>query len=134
MPELLSSTEFHYALRKSDIDWIEVPPYGLNRVGSWESMVKLFKSALYRTLQNTLHLPSLIELQAVVSDAVRIVNDCPLTTINDQPYDLPSITPSQFLGQSLIPITPVKSFYNKRDIGKKLFEMPLCQIGFGWRE
>ena len=46
-------------------------------------MVKLFKNALYRTLQNTRRLLSLTELQTFASDAVRIVNDRLLTLLSD---------------------------------------------------
>ena len=48
-------------------------------------------------------MPSLIELQTFFSDAVRIVNDRPLTTLSDQPKDLAPISPSSFLGQELAP-------------------------------
>ena len=63
-------------------------------------MVKLFTNFLYRTLQNTLCLLSLIELQTFASNAVRIVNDRPLTTVSDQLDDLSPIT-SPFLGVKL---------------------------------
>ena len=54
-----------------------------------EALVELFKAALHRVLHNTRRiLPSIIELQTFFSDAVRIVNDCPLTTLSDQPCDL----------------------------------------------
>ena len=41
------------------------------------------------------------------SDAVRIVNDRPLTTLRDQPNDLAPISPSSFLRQELAPNTPM---------------------------
>ena len=51
----------------------------------------------------------LIELQTFTLDAVRIVNDRPLTTPSDQPNDLLPITPSCFLGQQLAPNSPLGS-------------------------
>ena len=83
LPKLLQSTEFHNALRKSNINWTRIPPYATGQGGSWGRMVKLFKTALFRVLENTRRLPTLIELQTYFSDAVRIVNDRPLTTLSD---------------------------------------------------
>ena len=60
--------------------------------------------------------PTLIELQTFASDAVRIVNDRPLTTPSDQPNDLLPITPSCFLGQHLAPNTPLGTFHDKGDL------------------
>ena len=60
--------------------------------------------------------PTLIELQTFASDAVRIVNDRPLTTPSDQPSDLEPITPSCFLGQHLAPNTPLGTFRDRVDL------------------
>ena len=60
--------------------------------------------------------PTLIKLQTFASDAVRIVNDCPLTTPSDQPNDQEPITPSCFLGQHLAPNTPLGTFQDKGDL------------------
>ena len=61
-------------------------------------MVKLFKNALLQVMGRARRKSTLIELQTFASDAVRIVNDRPLTTPSDQPNDLKPITPSCFLG------------------------------------
>ena len=95
LSDLLGSTEFHNALGKSDIDWIKIPPYAPSQ-----------------------GLPSLIELQTFASDAVRIVNNRPLTTYSDQPNDLSPITPSSFLGQGLAPNTPMGSSHDIGDLRK----------------
>ena len=79
-------------------------------------MVKLFKTALFRVLENTRRLPTLIELQTYFSDTVRIVNDCPLTTLSDTPNDLKPISPSSFLAQKLAPNTLVDEFHKKGDL------------------
>ena len=60
-------------------------------------MVKLFESPLNKTIGNTRHMPSLIKLKTFFIDAVRFVNDRPITTVSDQPNDLAPITPSSFL-------------------------------------
>ena len=99
-------------------NWVRIPPYAPSQGGSWESLVKLFKSALFRVVDDTRRMPSLIELQTFFSDAVRIVNDRPLTTLSDQPIDLLPICPSSFLGQELAPNTPVGGFHDKGDLRK----------------
>ena len=62
LPDLLGSTKFLNVLRKSDIKWIKISPYAPSQGGNWESIVKLFKNALYRILHDTRRLPSPIEL------------------------------------------------------------------------
>ena len=79
-------------------------------------MVKLFKTALLQVVGHALRLPTLIELQTFTLDAVRVVNDRPLTTLSDQPNDLLPITPSCFLGQGLAPNTSLGKFYDKGDL------------------
>ena len=60
--------------------------------------------------------PSLIQLQTFVSDAIRIVNNRPLTTISSTSDDLTPLTPSCFLGQHLAPNTPVNAFFDRGDL------------------
>ena len=116
MPKLLDSSEFVNSVRKRGINWIRIPPYAPSQGGSWEIMVKLFKTTLRRIIGHARRIPTLIELQTFVSDAVRIVNDRPLTTPSDQPNDLLPITPSCFLGQKLAPYTPLGTFHDKGDL------------------
>ena len=79
-------------------------------------MVKLIKIALSQVLGEARRLPSRIELQTFVSDAIRIVNDRLWTLISDTPNDLTPLTPSCFLGQQLSPNTPVSTFHDKGDL------------------
>ena len=60
--------------------------------------------------------PSLIELQTFMSDAVRIVNDRPLTTVSDNPNDLAPLCQSSFLGQQLAPYAPVGTFHDRGEL------------------
>ena len=117
LPSLLGSTELHNSLRKKCINWVFIP-FASSQGGSWEIMVKLFKKALTSVVGETRRKPSLIELQTLTSDAVRIVNDWPLTTLSCEPNDLAPITPSSFLGQNLAPITPLSAFYDRGDLRK----------------
>ena len=75
LPLVFVSTKFHNSLRKRAINWVRIPTYSPSKAGSWESMVKLIKTALTQVLGEARRLPSLIELQTFVSDAIRIVHD-----------------------------------------------------------
>ena len=79
-------------------------------------MVKLFKKALYAVLDKVRRMPTLIELPTFTSDAVRIVNDRPLTSLSSEPNDLAALSPSSFLGQQLAPYTPLSSFHDEDDL------------------
>ena len=116
LPLLLASTELHNSLRKRGINWKFSPPYSPSQGGCWEIMVKLFKKALNHVLEGIRRKPSLIELQTFTSDAVRIVNDRPLTTLSSKPNDLAPVTPSSFLGQRLAPYTPLSTFHDRGDL------------------
>ena len=78
---------------------------------------KLFK-ALTSVIGEARCKPSLIELQTFTSDAVRIVDDRPLTTLSCEPNDLAPITPSSFLGQNLAPNAPLSAFHDQGDLRK----------------
>ena len=79
-------------------------------------MVKLFKDAFNRVFDQSRRRPSLIEIQTFTSDAVRIVNDRPLTSLGDKPNDLAVITPSSFLGQDLAPNTSLSAFHDRGNL------------------
>ena len=116
LPSLLQSNVFQNSLRKKGINWVFIPPYSPSQGGSWEIMVKLFKKALYAVLDEVRRMPTLIELQTFTSDAVRIVNDRPLTSLSSEPNDLAALSPSSFLGQQLAPYTPLSSFHDEDDL------------------
>ena len=116
LPQIIDSTEFHNSLRHRGINWVRIPAYAASQAGSWESMIKLIKKALVQVMSEARRKPSLIELQTFVSDAIRIVNDRPLTTLSDKPNDLKPLTPSCFLGQHLAPNTPVSAFHDRGDL------------------
>ena len=116
LPSLLQSNVFQNSLRKKGINWVFIPPYSPSQGGSWEIMVKLFKKALYAVLAEVRRMPTLIELQTFTSDAVRIVNDRPLTSLSSEPNDLAALSPSSFLGQQLAPYTPLSSFHDEDDL------------------
>ena len=68
------------------------------------------------------HKPSLIELQAFASDAIRIVNDHhPLTVLSNKLNDHMPLTLACFLSQHLAPITPVSGFHKTGDLRKDFF-------------
>ena len=98
LPGLLDSSVYANSVRQNGMNWVKIPPYAPSQGGVWESMVKLFKNALLQVMGCARRKSTLIELQTFASDALRIVNDRPLTTPSDQPNDLKPITFSCFLG------------------------------------
>ena len=76
-------------------------------------MVKSFKNAWYRVLQNPRRMPFLTKIRIFCSDAVRIVDDRPLTTLSDQRNDLLPISPASLFGQEL---APNAEFHDKGDL------------------
>ena len=56
--DLLGSTEFQNALRKSGINWVRIPDYTPSLGKRWEVKVKLFKSAVSKIIDKTRRMPS----------------------------------------------------------------------------
>ena len=75
-------------------------------------------------------MPSLIEIQTFTSDAVRIVNDRPLTSLDDKSNVLAVITPSSFLGQGLAPNTHLSAFHDGGTCVVTSFTIQLWLINF----
>ena len=63
----------------------------------WEAMVKQIKIILQRTLAASTHKPNLMELITFCSNAVRVVNERPITAISDDPRDCTAVTPASLL-------------------------------------
>ena len=116
LSSLFGSTELCNSLRRRNIKWAKIPPYSRSQGGSWESIVKLFKNAFNRVLNQFPRKPSLIERHTFPSEAVRIVNDRPLTSPSGELNDLAVITPSSFLGQGLAPNTPLSAFHDREEL------------------
>ena len=91
-------------------------------------MIKLFKSALNRVIGDGRRKSSLIKLQTFVSDAVRIANDRPLTSVTCAPNDLIPISPSSFLSQQLAPHTLISAFHDRGDLRRDfIYNVTLAQ-------
>ena len=60
-------------------------------------MVKQIKIILQRTLAASTHKPNLMELITFCSNAVRVVNERPITAISDDPRDCTAVTPASLL-------------------------------------
>ena len=48
--KLLDSSEFVNSVRKRGINWVRIPPYAPSQGGSWEIMVKSFKTLYVKLL------------------------------------------------------------------------------------
>ena len=70
-------------------------------------MVKVFKRTFLQTVNLNQCKPTLVELQTYVSNSTRLVNNRPLTSQSDDPYDFNAISPSSLLTPSLDPVLPI---------------------------
>ena len=61
LPKLLDSSEFVNSVRKCGINWVTIPPYAPSQGGSWEIMVKLFITTLWRIIEHACRKLTLIE-------------------------------------------------------------------------
>ena len=113
LPDLVKSPKLKNALRKKGINWEFIPPYAPSQGGSWESMVKQIKRILQRTLDPAAHTPSLIELITFCSNAVRVVNERPITALSEDPRDCTVVTPASLLTPGFHPYSPVGSVHER---------------------
>ena len=75
LPKPLDSTELCISLRKSNDNWVFVPPYAPSQNRRSKRMVKLFNEPVRQK-------PSLFSFR-LFSDIVKIMNNCPLTALSD---------------------------------------------------
>ena len=107
LPDLLKSPKLRNSLREKGIRWEFIPPYAPAQGGTWESMVKQVKHILQRILETTTHKPSLMKLITFCSNAVRVVNERPLTALSHDPRDSAVVTPASLLTPAFDPYTSV---------------------------
>ena len=93
--------------------------------------MKFFKNAFNRVLDQFRRKPLLNEVQTFTSEAVRIVNDRPLTSLGDKQNNLAVITPLLFLGQGLAPDKPLSAFHDWGAFTLIFFATLLWLINFG---
>ena len=70
-------------------------------------MAKQVKRILQKTLETATHKPSLMELITFCSNAVRVVNERPLTVLSDDPRDFAVVTPASLFTSAFDPYTPL---------------------------
>ena len=74
-PELLQSQGLQSFFRQKEYTWEFIPPNSPYQGGSWESLVKVFKQTVLKTVNLTRCWPTLVELQTYISNNTRLVND-----------------------------------------------------------
>ena len=150
LPDLLKSPELRNLLREKGIRWEFILPYAKEHGGSWKSMVKQVKRILQRTLETSTHKPSLMELITFCSNAVRVVNERPLTALSDDSRDFAIVTPASLLTLAFDPYTPVRRTYDRNHLRRDYrlnvalanrfwkdwvaFYLPTLQGRYKWRE
>ena len=113
LPELLQSQGLQSFFRQKELTWEFIPPYSPSQGGAWESLIKVFKQTLLKTVNLTHSRPTLVELQTYISNTTRLVNDRPLTSQSDDPRDYNAISPSSLLTPSLDPVVPIGQPHHK---------------------
>ena len=76
-------------------------------------MVKQVKRILQRTLDITSHKPNLSELITFCSNAVRVINECPITALSEDPRDFAVVTPASLLTPSFETYFPVGKAHDR---------------------
>lgn len=92
------------ALLPDGIEWSFNPPAASHHGGVWE---RLIRSVRY-VLNSTLHQQSIDDegLQTLFCEVEAILNNCPLSTVSSDPYNLEPLTPNHILLLKTQPIMP----------------------------
>ena len=96
-------------------------------------MVKQVKRILQRTLETATYKPSLMELITLCSNAVRVVNERPLTALSDDPRDFAVVTPASLLTPAFDPHTPVGRAHD-RDHLKRDYRFNVALADRFWQD
>ena len=76
-------------------------------------MVKQVKRILQRTLDATTHKTNLSELITFCSNAVRVVNERPITALSEDSRDFAVVTPASLLTPSFETYSPVERAHDR---------------------
>ena len=133
LPELLKAPELKNALRKRGIKWEFIPPYAPSQAGSWVSMIKQIKLILHRTLDTAAHIPRVMELITFCSNAVRLVNERPITALSEDPRDFTVVTPASLLTPGFDRYSPVGRAH-ERDHLRRDFKFCVALAERFWEE
>ena len=95
MCQSLDKEKISKHFNKESLKWHFNPPAAPHFGGAYESMIKIVKRNLYRTLQQASLTDE--ELQTAFCQAEAMVNSRPLTPVSSDPQDGPPLTPAHFL-------------------------------------
>ena len=76
-------------------------------------MVKQVKRILQKTLDTATYKPNLLELITFCSNAVRVVNERPITALSEDPRDFAVVTPASLLTPSFDTYSPVGKAHDR---------------------
>lgn len=82
-------------LAESRLRWSYISPRSPHKGGTWESMIKVVKTHLYRVIGQ--QLLSYEELCTVLTQVECLLNSRPLTVLSSDPAEPSALTPSHFL-------------------------------------
>ncbi|XP_033229607.1 uncharacterized protein LOC117181146 [Belonocnema kinseyi] len=117
----LDKNEILRQMSKFQIQWNFIPPATPHMGGCWERLVKSVKKALESTLRE--QAPRKEVLQTLFAEAEYSVNSRPLTHVSDDPEDLTSLSPNDFLmltpGKTQESHGPPGDFFNGNNLRRQ---------------
>lgn len=78
-----------------EIEWHFNPPYASHMGGVWERMIRSARTILKALAREQILTDE--QLQTLMAEAERIMNDRPITPVSSDPNDSPALTPSMLL-------------------------------------
>ncbi|GFW24139.1 integrase catalytic domain-containing protein [Trichonephila clavipes] len=116
----LAKLDWHKISRETStqkIVWKFIPPTAAWWGGWWESLVRIIKELLRRSLGKSIL--SYEELSTVICDCEFLINSRPLTYISENPQELIPSTPAMFLIENRCSDTTDIDELNSRDLRKR---------------
>ncbi|KAL7824725.1 hypothetical protein SRHO_G00327720 [Serrasalmus rhombeus] len=96
--------KIHETLTKDGIKWMFNPPFAPHHGGVWERLIKSLKKILHSLFREQILDDD--GLLTALCEVETIMNDCPLTTVSDDPLDLEPLTPNHLLRMKVQPVIP----------------------------
>ena len=89
---------------QQEIEWHFNPPCASHMGGIWERMIRSTRTVLKALAKEQILTDE--QLRTLMAEAVKIINDRPITPVSSDPKDPPALTPSMLLLMKSNPSIP----------------------------
>ena len=118
-------------MTQQEIEWHFNPPCASHMGGAWERMIRSVRTVLKALVKEQILTDE--QLQTLMTECEKIINDRPITTVSGDPNDQPALTPSMLLLMKSNPSIPPGVFVKDDIYAKRWWKQIQYLASVFWR-